>query len=196
MTREAELLASLDRGFAAARRRAGAHLVCRAGCGECCRRPFPINRLDARRLRRFRDALAQTDPARRSRLVARSRVAAARLRAVLPDGVVPHDPTRLDAAFERLGELPCPALDPEHETCDVYEARPVACRIYGPPTRFGATDAPPCRLCFTTASPREVERARFEPDPAGEERRLLDGLGAPPDEEWSTFVAFELEERG
>jgi hypothetical protein len=47
-----ELIQIVDAAVAEAARRSGAWLVCRLGCTQCCIGPFPINQLDARRLRR------------------------------------------------------------------------------------------------------------------------------------------------
>src|SRR5512146_2180364 len=32
---------------------------------------------------------------------------------------------------------PCPVLDPDTRTCDLYAWRPITCRTFGPPVRFG-----------------------------------------------------------
>src|ERR1039458_2452779 len=44
-----------------------------------------------------------------------------------------------EEAEERFAALPdeeyCPALDPDALTCDLYEARPITCRIFGPAVR-------------------------------------------------------------
>ncbi|HEY4562240.1 MAG TPA: YkgJ family cysteine cluster protein, partial [Thermoanaerobaculia bacterium] len=58
------LLQVVDGAMAEAARRAGSWLACRPGCTECCHGPFPINRLDARRLREGMERLAETDPER------------------------------------------------------------------------------------------------------------------------------------
>jgi hypothetical protein len=77
--------------------------------------------------------------------------------------------------------------------CDLYEARPLSCRAYGPPVRIGPEDLPPCRLCFVGAARREITRCRVEIDGAGLEDRLLRRLlraGAPAGAE--TVIAFAL----
>jgi len=48
-----------------------------------------------------------------------------------------------DDFFDRHGALPYPALDPVTGTCDLYELRPIICRTYGPPVRFGGQSLPP-----------------------------------------------------
>ncbi|HSL22100.1 MAG TPA: hypothetical protein VK886_11230 [Vicinamibacterales bacterium] len=61
-------------------------------------------------------------------------------------------------------------------TCDLYDSRPVSCRTDGPPVRIGGQDLPPCRLCFTSAAPHEIERARVEIDNERVEEDLLAAL--------------------
>lgn len=107
-------------------------------------------------------------------------------------GRLTPDEGRLDVYFAAHAGLACPALDRGTGRCDLYDDRPVACRTYGPPLRFGEQAASHCRLCFRGASAAQVERARWEPDPRGLERSLLDAAGAPPDEHWFTLIAFAL----
>jgi Fe-S-cluster containining protein len=193
---DAELLRILDDGFDEAGRRAGAWLACGPGCSECCIGPFPITRLDVRRLRRELSDLRRDDPERAHRVVARA------LRAVraLSEGY-PGDPARgrlsgdvdaLDRFFERHGSLPCPVRDPESGCCELYAARPVSCRTYGPPLRFLGEDAPPCPLCFKEASTEIVERCRFEPDAPGLEEAILSEMGVRPGDDWETLIPFAL----
>jgi Fe-S-cluster containining protein len=186
------LLQGVDDTMAEAARRAGSWLACRPGCAECCHGPFPINRLDARRLREGMAALAEIDPER-------ARAVAGRARAQLPilcDGL-PGDPETgvllddeaADPYFTRHGSLPCPALDPATGRCDLYAWRPLTCRTFGPPVRIGEADLPPCRLCFQGAPAGTVEACRVEPDPHGLEDRLLALSG-----EEETLIAFALAE--
>jgi Fe-S-cluster containining protein len=59
---------------------------------------------------------------------------------------------------EYANDEPCPALDPETQTCDLYAHRPMTCRVYGPPIRSeGGLGV--CELCFTHASPEEIAEA-------------------------------------
>src|SRR6266581_1873492 len=86
--RDAELIQIVDAAVAEAARRSGPWLVCRLGCTQCCIGPFPINQLDARRLRRGLAELAGRDPERAGRVRERARQSVARL---WPD--FPGDPT-------------------------------------------------------------------------------------------------------
>jgi len=193
---DAELLDVLDAVFSNARRRAGRWLECRPGCLDCCHRPFPITRLDVHRLRRGLGELAANE-SDRAKAVHRRAVRAVE---VLADGFpgdaangrLAREVSRLDRYFERHATLACPALDPETRTCDLHPWRPVSCRIYGPPVRFGTTAAPPCDLCFRGAPPETVERCRVEPDPEGIEDAILARMGVAAGEDWGTLIAHAL----
>ena len=70
-----------------------------------------------------------------------------------------------EAAFEEFAnEAPCPALDLETGLCDLYDARPMTCRVFGPPIRSAAGDEEGlavCELCFTEASEAEIAAAEM-----------------------------------
>jgi len=191
-----KLLRDLDRGFARVASRAGDWLACRAGCSECCHGPFPITRLDAWRLRRGIEALRRRAPERAAAIVARAQAAMLRLaddfpgdpRTGRPDGALEV----LDSFLAKHDTLACPALDPDNGHCELHDARPVACRTYGPPLKFGDRNAEPCRLCFSNAPEAEVEACRFEPDPDGFEAEVLLAMGAREDAPWETLIAFAL----
>lgn len=189
------LLQVVDAAFAEAAATAGQWSACRVGCTECCRGPFPINALDAWRLREGLMALDARDRPRGAAVRARARQAVEAMKAGFPGdaatGVLGDEGQAEEAFCERHAALPCPALDPATGACDLYEARPVSCRTYGPPLRFGEQELAPCRLWFAGAPPQNVERARVEPDPDDQETDLLEAAqadGATGD----TFVAFAL----
>jgi Fe-S-cluster containining protein len=187
----------VDGALAAGARRAGARLACRVGCTECCIGPFPITWLDARRLAEGMAELARRAPARAAAVRDRARTSRRRLRPGFPGdpatGRLSEDEAARERFFERHGEEPCPALDPKSGACELYAARPLSCRSYGPPVRIASEDLPPCRLCFVGSSAREIGRCRVEIDPENLEDRLLRRLlreGEPAGAE--TVVAFAL----
>lgn len=176
------LLQVIDEAMSEAAAKAGDRLACRPGCTECCHGPFPINALDARRLR---IGLSLLPPDRAAAIVER----AERLLPVLRPGF-PSDPDSevADEYFSRHAGLPCPVLDPETGRCELYEHRPLSCRTFGPPVRIGEADLPPCRLCFVGASQEEIDACRVEPDPHGVEDRLVDRFDARDE----TLIAFAV----
>jgi Fe-S-cluster containining protein len=91
---------------------------------------------------------------------------------------------------EFANDEPCPALDPETQSCDLYAHRPMTCRVYGPPVRSeGGVGV--CELCFTEASPEEIVAAEVPLDGQADEEALnrelehIAGAGR-------TIVAFAL----
>jgi Fe-S-cluster containining protein len=191
------LLRSVDGALEAGARRAGAWLACRVGCTECCIGPFPITWLDARRLADGLRELAARDPERAAAVQKRAQAAVRALRRWFPGdpatGRLNEDEAARQRFFDRHAARPCPALDARTGACELYAARPLGCRSYGPPLRVGGEDLPPCRLCFVGAGPRAIERSRVEIDGAATEDRLLRRLlraGEPAGAE--TVVAFAL----
>jgi len=67
----------------------------------------------------------------------------------------------------------CAALDPDTGTCDLYAARPITCRTFGPPVRCESGDLGVCELCFEGASDAEIAACEVEFDPQGLEAVLL-----------------------
>ena len=142
--------------------------------------------------------LESNEPDRAGRVRRRAALAVEQLAAQFPgdtsNGRLSPDESALDTFFARHRKLACPALDPESGRCDLYAWRPVACRTYGPPLRFGSEQAGPCPKCFQGASAEAVERARIEPDRGGLEQALLDRIGQAPDEPEQTLNAHVLRE--
>jgi Fe-S-cluster containining protein len=200
------LVQIIDHALADAAKRAGHYLVCRPGCAQCCIGAFSINALDADRLRRGYAALAVDDPDRFARI--KHRIAAYVTRTAAD---FPGDPVNgaLDesedgqARFEDFAnDEACPVLDPATSTCDLYEYRPMTCRVFGPPVR--AVDASEdsgeesvaglgvCELCFIGASEQEIAACELIADPDNLEDTLLDRLAAEGNSMSTTTVAYAL----
>jgi len=73
-------------------------------------------------------------------------------------------------------------------TCDLYAARPLTCRTFGPPVRCGEEAVGVCELCFHGASDDEIAACEVEVDPEDLEGELLREIDA----EGRTLVAFAL----
>jgi Fe-S-cluster containining protein len=140
-------------------------------------------------------ALRERDPAAAGAVEARARRAVETMLEAFPgdaaSGELNADEAAEEAFCERFASLPCPALDPATGACDVYESRPISCRTFGPPVRFGDQSLPPCRLWFRGAPPGAVESVRVEPDPEDRERELLE-MATGEDAGGDTIVAFAL----
>jgi Fe-S-cluster containining protein len=150
----------MDAALAEAKRRAGPHLACRLGCTQCCHGPFRINALDGARLRAGMNALRESDPALAQQLEHRARQWVEKWASVFPGdrdtGVLGDSDAEREHFEELADEAPCPALDPATGRCDVYEWRPMTCRLFGPPVRQETGALGCCELCFTTADDDEI----------------------------------------
>jgi Fe-S-cluster containining protein len=190
------LVQIVDAAMAEAERKSGSWVVCRQGCTACCMGPFPITPLDAMRLRAGLRQLEAEDPRRAARVRSRAREAAARLVGKFPGdaatgmlGDSEEDEERFAALAE---EEPCPALDPATGACDLYAARPLTCRIFGPAVRAGGDALGVCELCYQGASDAEIAACEVTPDPDGLEDALLDELEETTGTRGQTIVAFAL----
>lgn len=190
--KDAQLVQIVVAALADAARRAGPWLACRIGCTQCCHGAFAINALDAARLREEMQTLHHTDPALAAELTRRAR---AWIEQYGPDFPGDLASGRLgeseadQARFEDFAnEAACPALDPATGRCDVYAARPMTCRVFGPPVRMGDGDVlGHCELCFHGAPKAEVQACEMTL-PHDFEEELLNQL---PDS-GETVVAFAL----
>ena len=187
-----ELVQIVDASLADAAQRAGAWLVCRVGCTQCCIGAFRINQLDALRLRAGMEALRSSDPELTEEIERRARAWIAEQVGEFPGDKQTGRLGESDAEVERFEEFAndaaCPALDPETGRCDVYAWRPMTCRVFGPPVRMGEGDElGHCELCFAGASQGDVEACEMEV-PHAMESRLVAELGASGE----TVVAFAL----
>lgn len=192
--RDGELLHILDNWLERANQRGGEHIACRRGCAQCCVGAFAINRLDALRLQQGMNELAERDLARAQRVLQRAAESLERTVDCFPGDAVTgilDDSAEAEEIFEEFAnDEPCPALDPETLTCDLYAHRPMTCRIYGPPVRTeGGLGV--CELCFTKASPEEIVAAEVplegEATESALNRDLEQAIGAG-----RTIVAFAL----
>jgi Fe-S-cluster containining protein len=131
---------------------------------------FPITQLDARRLRQGLAELEANDPGRASNVRERA--------------------TR--AAGDAGDDEPCPALDPETGLCDLYTARPITCRVFGPPMRLSDGPVGLCELCFQEASEEEIAACATEIPACELEAELLCDLEAATGSHGDTTVAQAL----
>ncbi len=191
-----DLVQIVDAALAEAAVKSGEWLACRPGCTQCCIGPFPINQLDVRRMQHGWRELASRDPDRAESVLRRAQEAAERARAILPGhvatGMLHEDAQRQEAFFEALDEEPCPALDPESGTCDLYNARPLTCRLFGPPLRYRSASIGICELCFHGATDAEIIECKVDVDGGELEQRLNADAERASGLHGDTTVAFAL----
>jgi Fe-S-cluster containining protein len=194
-SKDRELVQIVDAALADVTRRSGEWLACRPGCTQCCIGAFAINQLDALRLRRGLDELERREPERAARVRERAREAVARLAPEFPGDSVSGmlDETEEGARlFEDFAnDEPCPALDPATGNCELYEARPMTCRVFGPPIR-SEDGLGVCELCFQGASDEEIAACELKADPDDLEAALLALLEKSTGKRGNTIIAFCL----
>lgn len=192
--RDGELLHILDNWLQRANDRGGPHIACRPGCAQCCIGAFAINRLDALRLQQGLNDLADIDLERAQRVLQRAAESLERTVDFFPGDLetgILHETPEAEEIFEDYAnDEPCPALDPDTLTCDLYAHRPMTCRVFGPPVRTeGGLGV--CELCFTHATPDEIAAAEVPLDGEALEAKLNGDLEQAIGS-GKTIVAFAL----
>jgi len=189
------LIQIVDAALAEATRRSGEWLVCRRGCTQCCIGAFPINQLDALRLRRGLADLQKRAPSRAARVSERAREAVARLSADFPGDAATGILDEGDEAEWHFSDFandePCPVLDPETGNCELYESRPMTCRVFGPPVR-SENGLGVCELCYHGASDIEIAACEMKPDPDDLEAVLVKSVKERAKVRGDTIIAFCL----
>jgi len=190
-----KLIQIVDAALADVTRRSGEWLVCRPGCTQCCIGAFPINQLDALRLRRGLDDLEKLAPQRAAAVRRRARESVARLAGGFPGdpvGGILQEGEEAERRFEDFAnDEPCPALDPETGNCELYESRPMTCRVFGPPVA-SEDGLGVCELCYHGASDAEIAACEMTPDPDNLEAALLTNLEKSTGSRGNTIIAYCL----
>jgi Fe-S-cluster containining protein len=193
--RDTALIQIVDSALADAARKSGEWLVCRRGCTQCCVGAFAINALDALRLKHGLADLEAQAPERAARVRERARDAVARLSPDFPGNPITGLLDETEEAEQRFAEFandePCPALDPETGNCELYEARPMTCRVFGPPVR-SEDGLGVCELCYHGASDEEIAACEMVPDPDDLESDLLREVEKRTGTGGQTIIAFCL----
>jgi Fe-S-cluster containining protein len=195
---DSTLIQIVDATLADVTRRSGEWLVCRPGCTQCCVGVFAINQLDAVRLQRGLADLEIADPRRAQRIRERARDSIQRFSAEFPgnpktgvlDAAVLDEGSETEERFAQFAnDEPCPVLDPETGLCDLYDARPMTCRTFGPPVRSeGGLGV--CELCYHGATDEQIAACEMVVDPDDLESKLLREVEKSRGPRGQTIVAF------
>jgi len=136
------------------------------------------------------------DPQRAEAVRQRARTAVARLSHDFPGnaetGVLGTTREEQRRFADFANDEPCPALDPDQGTCDLYEARPMTCRVFGPPVRVKGGGLGVCELCYQAFSEKEIAACEMTPDPEDLESKLLKQVEQTSGRSGDTIVAFSL----
>jgi Fe-S-cluster containining protein len=193
------LIQIVTTALASSIQRSGPHLACRPGCSQCCIGVFPIAHEDAARLREGLLALEQTDPEKAARIHARVADSLTRLDPWFPGdltiGILNEDYEAAILFEEFANDEPCPVLDLDHGTCDLYEHRPILCRTFGPPMRTEEGNLATCELCFIHASTEEIAAAALDPTIPAQESASNQVFNAARNLHGETVIAYALRTR-
>jgi len=178
-----------------AAQRSGEWLACRSGCTQCCVGVFAINQLDAARLQQGLVELEKPEPRRAREIRERARKSLQRLSAEFPGNVKTGVLEEGPAAEERFADFannePCPVLNPETGLCELYDARPMTCRTFGPPVKSdGGLGV--CELCFHGASDQQIAACEMVLDTDELETELLAKVERSKGPRGRTIVAFAV----
>ncbi len=188
-----DLFPIVDAALASATARSGDWLACRPGCHQCCVGVFAISQFDAERLR---DALDSAEPGVAERIRGRAAASRARLTPEFPgdaaSGLLFTEPEHEEAFEDFANDEPCPVLDPVTGTCELYAARPVQCRTFGPPVRDEEENLTVCELCFVDAPAEEVARCEMEQGWRPLEDELIAEVEQRTGLHGATLIAFAL----
>lgn len=194
-----ELVQIVDAALADSVRRSGHHIVCKPGCSQCCIGVFPIAHEDAARLREGLTLLTQTDPAKAARINARVKDSLSRLDPWFPgdlhSGVLNEDYEAAILFEEFANDEPCPVLDLEYGTCDLYEHRPILCRTFGPPMRTAEDNLATCELCFIHATTEEIAACELDPSIPAQEEASNEAYNTAHGLHGQTLIAYALRSR-
>ena len=190
-----KLIQIVDSALADATRRSGHWLVCRPGVRSAASAPSPS-------INSTRSACSEASPTwisstrkRAARIRQRARKSVARLAPDFPGDPVTGILDEGEEADQQFAEFandePCPVLDPETGLCELYESRPMTCRVFGPPVR-SEDGLGVCELCFQGASDKQIAACEMKPDPDDLESRLLQQLEESTGERGNTIIAFCL----
>jgi Fe-S-cluster containining protein len=189
----ADLFLILDAALASTTARSADWLACRPGCNQCCVGVFPISQLDAETLRY---ALENATPDLAGRIRSRVDASLSRLAPTFPgdpsSGLLFTAPGHEEAFEQFANDEPCPVLDPLTGTCDLYAARPVPCRTFGPPIRDEDNHLTVCELCFVAAPASEVERCEMDQQWRPIEEELIHTAEGRSGLQGPTLIAFAL----
>ncbi|HTS36882.1 MAG TPA: YkgJ family cysteine cluster protein [Candidatus Solibacter sp.] len=193
--KDRKLIQIVDAALADTSRRSGEWLACRPGCTQCCIGVFPINQVDVLRLKRGLAALEKQDSDRAQRVRRRARASLRRISAEFPGdiatGILGESEQQVSAFADFANDEPCPALDPQTGYCDLYDSRPMTCRVFGPPVQ-SEDGLGVCELCFQGATDEQIAACEMKPDPDDLESKLLKDLEKNTGVHGNTIVAFSV----
>jgi Fe-S-cluster containining protein len=195
--KDSKLVQIVDKALADSAQKSGEWLVCRKGCTQCCIGVFPINQLDAARLRQGMAKLDAVDAPRASAIRERARRSWGRIGRDFPGdrrtGILDESEDARESFAEYANDEPCPALSPTSGECELYAYRPMTCQVFGPPVRSESEEGlGVCELCYHGATDEEIAACEMKADPNDLEGSLLKEVESRSGLRGHTIIAFCL----
>jgi Fe-S-cluster containining protein len=139
--------------------------------------------------------MEKRDPVRAARIRERARESRVRLAADFPGNPRTGVLDESDEAEERFAEFGneevCPVLEPETGLCELYDARPMTCRTFGPPVQSeGGLGV--CELCYHGATDEEIAACEMVVDTDNLESELVKKVEKTGGPRGRTIVAWAL----
>ena len=151
--------------------------------------------VDAARLKGGLKELEARDPDRAAQVRERARAAVERLAPTFPGdaatGILEESPQPPELWNDFGNHEVCPVLDPMTGTCELYEFRPMTCRVFGPPV-MDEGELGVCELCYDGVSDAEIAKCEIRPDPENLEATLVKRLEDEHGLSGKTIIAFAL----
>ena len=188
-----QLSAEVDRLFEKVHQAHGEEVRCGRGCSDCCYALFDLSLVEALYLNHHFNRLF--DGAARNAVMERADEADRQVhrlkRAVFKASQEGASAAQIlaDVARQRLR---CPLLN-EKDLCDLYDHRPLTCRLYGLPMNIGG-EAKTCgKSGFTPGkSYPTVNMERIQERLANLSRELVEGVQSAHDRMWDVLMPVSM----
>lgn len=131
------LVKQVEDAFAKVKAEFESCVKCKVGCSDCCNAVFDLTIIEAIYIKSKFDAKFKGDA--QERILERANKADRQAYKLKRQAYKDHQEGKPESVIlEEMAaaRIRCPLLN-EDELCDLYEARPITCRLYGIPTRIG-----------------------------------------------------------
>jgi Fe-S-cluster containining protein len=114
-------------------------VTCKLGCSDCCHALFDLSLIEAMYIKAKFDQKFSSDPKKREQLLEKANQADREIYRIKRNAYKDHQNGKSESevlagiAGERVR---CPLLNEDNQ-CDLYDSRPITCRLYGIPTEIG-----------------------------------------------------------
>ena len=115
----------------------GECVTCKVGCSDCCHALFDLTLIEAMFIKHQFDKVIPKEE--RQKIIERANVADRKVYKLKREASKAHQEGKPEnEILEGMAQqrIRCPLLDDE-EKCEMYESRPITCRLYGIPTVIG-----------------------------------------------------------